>query len=366
MRKEKDEWKKRFYDSKAFLENDNLLSFFSGHHVNYRMDELRKSIHYVRNNWDDREKLIGEIFRVFPNLGIDEEVLKKKDWLDVASDIAFNEKDFSIIHKYTEQRGYDIIFNSMNRLLRSLDAPSEKFHAAALLVEFLNIDLYNYIKTHPERSQFDGIIYRGLPVTQQAIDGLNELFFKPARERGFGIPLGFLSASKKEETAIEFAKDNVKKYEPLVLKIHVLTLSQDLLGIYKSFYPDSIVTSLCSVPIYDLSAFPCENEVLLRGAFFQVLRTYRESKINVVEACMLNANRDHVKTNELNGTCAQKLFGKLVQLDKMRKCSDLVRSWNPEAAFLYDEEAKKAAYELEEAIQACRAERERKLKEASK
>ncbi|MBR4372992.1 MAG: hypothetical protein IKP49_01340 [Treponema sp.] len=59
----------------------------------------------------------------------------------------------------------------------------------------------------------------------------------------------------------------------------------------------------------------------------------------------------------------QGYIGKLVQLEKMRKGSELVHQWNSDSAFLYDEEAKKAAYELEEAIQFCRTEKAKKQAE---
>jgi len=352
-------WKERFADDNAFFSDESLFAFLTGSRVSERMNELRKSIHYVRNNWNKRTELFDSFVSVFPS--IDKYIVTNKDWLEFPNDKTFDlEKDFPLIKLYTSERGYTSIFNSMNQLLRNADASEKEFHAAALLVEFLNIELYNYINAYPDKSAFEGIIYRGLAVRPAVVDGFKNLFLKPVKERSVGIPLGFMSATKNEKTALEFARrKSTDGRKPLLWKIHVFSLSENLLEIYKSYYPSAIVSSLCSVPIYDLSEYAKEMEVLLRGAFFQILRAYwdEKEKVTVVEACMLNANRDHIKTNELNDTGAQKLFGNLVQLDKMHKCSDLMRNLNLESAFLYDEEAKKAAYNLEEALQACRAEK---------
>jgi hypothetical protein len=86
------------------------------------------------------------------------------------------------------------------------------------------------------------------------------------------------------------------------------------------------------VPIETLSEYPDEREVLLRGPFFQLVRLREDEHlrvrgkcVHVVEALMLNANRDHVSSvglGEPDGTRARELFRTLVAIDRATLCAE--------------------------------------------
>ncbi|MTJ32487.1 hypothetical protein FJR37_23490 [Aphanizomenon sp. UHCC 0183] len=106
-------------------------------------------------------------------------------------------------------------------------------------------------------------------------------------------------------------------------------MDEKLLGIYQSLFPTSVVSSICAVPISELSDFPHEEEVLLRGPFFQVINFYQEGMIeekplSVIEVVMLNSNRDHPSTAELgeNDSLARNIFGNIVGIRRNKFCLD--------------------------------------------
>ena len=72
-------------------------------------------------------------------------------------------------------------------------------------------------------------------------------------------------------------EEKVRGFCLVLFKIHVTSLDKTFLDLYKSYYPDSVVSSICTVDIENISKYSEEQKVLLRGAFFQVLRFY-ESK----------------------------------------------------------------------------------------
>ena len=72
-------------------------------------------------------------------------------------------------------------------------------------------------------------------------------------------------------------EEKVRGFCPVLFKIYVTSLDKTFLDLYKSYYPDSVVSSICTVDIENISKYSEGQEVLLRGAIFQVLRFY-ESK----------------------------------------------------------------------------------------
>ena len=70
-------------------------------------------------------------------------------------------------------------------------------------------------------------------------------------------------------------------------------MDKTFLDLYKSYYPDSVVSSICAVNIENISKYSEGQEVLLRGAFFQVLRFY-ESEERII--------RENVTVNNKNIT----------------------------------------------------------------
>ena len=68
-------------------------------------------------------------------------------------------------------------------------------------------------------------------------------------------------------------EEKVRGFCLVLFKIHVTSLDKTFLDLYKSYYPDSVVssicTSICAVDIENSSKYSEEQKVLLRGAFFR-------------------------------------------------------------------------------------------------
>jgi hypothetical protein len=115
---------------------------------------------------------------------------------------------------------------------------------------------------------------------------------------------------------------------PLLWNIQVVDLRPSLLALYARTVPRSVVSPICAVPISDLSDFPDEAEVLLRGPFFQLLglRTEKVSdgrEIFVLDVVMVTANRDHVSSVSLSDhetDRARNLFRTMVELERAERC----------------------------------------------
>lgn len=362
----------RFFDKSPFLTVGNIgintKAFFVGRGVDERMNELRSSIEFVRSNWQNKTQLIEKYSSNLPITKVYKEYLKKEEWCDVAANYSENANNFSLLKCYDEREGYSQIFRSMNNLLRNVGLGAEQYNAAALIVEFFNIELYNYMKYNQNVAGFDKTIYRSLLVTDRVIEEFQKLEKVPLSERKIGIPLGFMSATESENIAMRFVdyrKEQNIKIEgavPIVFKIHVYNLDKLLLSDYHSLYPDSIVTSLCSVPLLNLAS-PAKQEVMLRGAFFQLLRIEKKKDFYEIEAMMSNANRDHLTTNKFKNTNAGKFFGALVGLDKLRKSKDFAVNSLEEQ--MYKDEIEKAEKRMHDEKLNCERELEKANDESS-
>ena len=178
-----------------------------------------------------------------------------------------------------------------------------------------------------------------------------------------------MSCSKSQDVAKLFLKnqrhrpheEKVKSFCPVLFKIHVTSLDKTFLELYKSYYPDSVVSSICAVDIENISIYMEEQEVLLRGAFFQTLRFYEsEEKIDgknvyVFELLMHNSNRDHITTSKFEKTNARRLFNTLIEIDRMKKCQDFFESASDKKSYKQIEETK--LKELEQIQKLCREEK---------
>jgi hypothetical protein len=85
-----------------------------------------------------------------------------------------------------------------------------------------------------------------------------------------------------------------------------------------------------------LSDYPDEQEVLLRGPFFQLVRLrengarYGRQQIPVIEVLMLNNSRDHVSSvflDDSEADSARKLFQALVQIERATLCAELAEEY---------------------------------------
>lgn len=326
----------------------NTRPFFEGANVRERMNLIRKSIRYIRHNWDRYDEFLHDLQSLLKqeNSNFGDNMapplsarLKRlfsveKRWSDRVSateKTIFRGDDYDAVHLYTAETTYQQIFSFLNRVFRSdLSGNSEKLLISAVfLVELINIDLYNYV-CRAGLEDFEGVVYRGMGITREDFRAFSTICDQPLSERYISVPLGMISASQKPLPAKQFISHRLKEDPtkiPLMWKIHVISLEEKLLQVYHKMFPTSVVSSICAVPISNLSCYPQEEEVLLRGPFFQVLNFYKQGMVDekplyILEVVMLNSNRDHPSNAELgsNADVAQSIFRNIVSISRNRFC----------------------------------------------
>ena len=343
--------------------------FFVGEDVRTRMNLIRNSILEVRKNWNDKNFRKKSI-ELFKNHIGGKSLLPVNFFNDEWYEFQKNpsaEQNCDLIKFYTSSDGYETIFKYMNSIFRE-EHDKEVYDSAAFLVECMNIELYNFVKTKPELSNFENIIYRGMMLDENTISNLLDIKELEVQNRKFAVPLSFMSCSKSQDVAKLFLEnqehrpyeEKIRVFCPVLFKIHVTSLDKTFLDLYKSYYPNSVVSSICAVDIENISIYREEQEVLLRGAFFQTLRFYESEKkidgknVYVFELLMHNSNRDHITTSKFEKTNARKLFNTLIEIDRMKKCQDFFESASDKNSYKQIEETK--LKELEQIQKLCREE----------
>ena len=343
--------------------------FFVGEDVRTRMNLIRNSILEVRKNWNDKNFRKKSI-ELFKNHIGGKSLLPVNFFNDEWYEFQKNpsaEQNCDLIKFYTSSDGYETIFKYMNSIFRE-EHDKEVYDSAAFLVECMNIELYNFVKTKPELSNFENIIYRGMMLYENTISNLLDIKELKVQNRKFAVPLSFMSCSKSQDVAKLFLEnqehrpyeEKIRVFCPVLFKIHVTSLDKTFLDLYKSYYPNSVVSSICAVDIENISIYREEQEVLLRGAFFLTLRFYESEKkidgknVYVFELLMHNSNRDHITTSKFEKTNARKLFNTLIEIDRMKKCQDFFESASDKNSYKQIEETK--LKELEQIQKLCREE----------
>lgn len=319
--------------------------FYAGDEVHARMALVRRAIEDIRVNWERYSAYMTGL-RALMQPGVDADggidlqrrvaqlFESNKEWIDTRPDDASEE--YSAVRLYTSADGYNQMFSAINRAFRNdgLVDDASALQSAVFLVELLNIDLFNYCARQRSAPDYEGRIFRGMVVTPRELDRFSTAATEAVEDRYVAIPLGMASASTDRATALEFVAQQARcsaNGQPLLWDIEVVGLPADRLEVYRALFPTSVVSTICAVPIQRLSDFPEENEILLRGPFFQIVRLRRSEEpvggkpLNVVEAIMLTANRDHPSTMRLTGweaTAARDLFRTLVAAHRCQRCAD--------------------------------------------
>lgn len=322
-----------------------------------RMDKLRDNLNAVRVRWNDPDKchdLAEEIQQTLGAGHFNRELQsalktilgKHRYWADYqrnqdsvqSSVVSSDREDYAALELYTTNDGYKKVFGYINQVFRKHDVTDIEARGAVALVELLTIDLYNYRLANFGCSKyynFQDIVHRGLSVDSAVLQAFQDLMKAPVNSRNFSVPLAFVSTSISQDRIQEFLDKTAKDKCRMHWKIHVHALDPILLAQYQAKHPHSIVTTICAMPISRASEFPNEQEVLLRGAFFQILRIYEEQAgehtVWVIELVMLNANRDHgSELAENHGEKAEqrKHFGQMCAATRYEICASLARKYD--------------------------------------
>lgn len=332
---------------------------FAGDHEAERMSLVRNQIFVVRRAWQnesDYRNLLDVVRRfVRPDTqpksirGPMQRLLQGfRDYADV--DLARPEsslpEQYDALELYCSKEGYDYLFRLISQTLRLDTVPEEMLLTAVTLVELLTIDMYNLRLSHigdDKYANFQGITYRGLRVDSRMVQEYRDVSNHPdLKKRGFSVPLAPISTSTDPSIMTQFAQgDKEGNSEQMYWTIHIHGIDPDLLREYSRCYPESIVTSICSLPVGSVSPFG-EKEILLRGIFFQLLRMTTEQinghVVHKLELVMSNANRDHTTelgSNEGDKKKQRDAFRRIAMASKYEVCASLVAGWSASEAEEY-------------------------------
>jgi|GEM_PF-1859606 len=339
--------------------SSSVIPFFNDKIMDDRMTMIRGSINNIRERWKDFDRLIDELEEfifgyamknIFYNKDIDlnriqwnelrEAFLgilqKRRNWIDLSEKEV--DKDFNAVKYYTNDSAYKSIFYILNEFFRTEDLGDRKelLESAVFLVELINIDLYNYVKLNDHVNNYTGTVYRGMPIGKKEDGFLRELSELPALERRISVPLSLVSSSTDLVQAVQFSSTNADD-RPILFRIRVESLDTTLINEYNTVFPDSKVSSICAVPIQELSFYNHEEEVLLRGPFFHLLNAYPsidpqgkafqsetgktiQNNVHIYDLVMVNINRDHPSTTNLGtkGKMARDAIIHMVNLTRMK------------------------------------------------
>lgn len=328
---------------------DGRRPFFAGSRAYDRMDLVRQGINDVRASWHRYPELMEELRHFMRLATVDVSdapynarltalLSSIKEWTTSTEhiDLDSDPDGYEAIRLYTSSLGYRQIFSVINAAFRSDDLVSDKqrLRSAAFLVELLNIDLFNYRARHTNADNFSGTVYRGMCVSGPELSLFERVAVGPLEERYLSIPLAMVSATTDRRAALAFARAEAQgdsNKHAVLWEIQVESLPRELLSFYLARFPDSVVTSLCAVPIAPLSDYQDEKEVLLRGPFFQILRIGADDSetdgraIHKVEAVTLTANRDHlsaIASNEGVDRQMRDLFRAIILAYRSKICAD--------------------------------------------
>ena len=353
------------------LTNLKSASLFSGEKERERMAAFRVYIKKVRDAWDDSSEYakLKERIRDFIQPERHEEELRQRfeallagfsDWADIKYDrpTDVHAERYTAIELYSSKEGYEYLFRLTNEAMRKLEVDEDLLLTATTIVELLTIELYNLRLSNigdPKYSNFQGITYRGLGISSDEVQAYQAAAnHEDLSQRHYSVPLGFMSSTVERQTMEQFARQ-YPNLEPMHMTIHIYGLDQRLLRRYEQKYNDSIVTSICAMPVGRIAELG-EKEVLLRGPAFHIIwmDTAVEEGRNVhnIEVVMLNSNRDHGTehaSDEGEKKLQRQFFFNVILASRYEICAALAREHSVKDAEEYERLARMARQKIDEA-----------------
>lgn len=181
---------------------NKLKPFYNGSVLEDRMSEIRKSIYYIRHNWNEYGTFLLQLKQLLLEDGaiefkdpmtrghFDILVSSKRDWL-TTEEAQNAELGYEAVKLYTSKEGYERIYRLSNDLFRKEKLVSmETIRSLVFLVELINIDLFNYCLKCPERRNFEGVVYRGLCLSESDLLACRSVREEPIGSRNIAVPLG--------------------------------------------------------------------------------------------------------------------------------------------------------------------------------
>lgn len=184
-------------------EYKNLKPYYNGNVLDDRNAEMRKSIYYIRQHWDEYDSFVKSLQKLF----VKDEAMEFKDkttqddmerlfsqqrnWLTEES-VKDKNLTYEAIRLYTSKEGYDRIYTLCNHVFRDeyCLVSVEEIRAVVFLIELINIDLYNYCLKNPKKRNFQGDAYRGMVLEEKDFEQFKRLRSAPITKRNIAVPLG--------------------------------------------------------------------------------------------------------------------------------------------------------------------------------
>ncbi|PAA71870.1 hypothetical protein BOX15_Mlig029772g1, partial [Macrostomum lignano] len=388
----------RFKESSSAPQSTDLLAcaFLSDRQLEERMVEMRRCIVNLRQRWDsDRQQQAKLLLRWLeteaenrPQAEAPPEsewplVLNRwrdilavdRNWADLRDDseeflkqfrLLANEQlrqQFSVLREYTDNITYSLVFRKVLQAFRTRENSEAELMVYVYLIELINIDLFNYTQCGLAPSCERSCVYRGLTMSSDHWLSFKRVFSQPVNARFVAVPLALTSASRSIDVAMQFMlKESAKNSTdstgagpqsadsdvPCLQAIHVIGVPDRLMELYRRRFPQSVVSTICAVDVAGVSAHPEEQEVLLRGAFYQLLGMQESQQLrisaggespgteprqlqlvtaNILEILMVNANRDHLSNGRLGDqdAPARALFATIVRIARYEYCLRICR-----------------------------------------
>ena len=181
---------------------NKLKPFYCGVNLDERMADIRASIYYIRQHWDEYPSFLLKL----KHLLIDQDGFEikdkrtrddldillstKRDWL--TNEEAMTRKlGYEAVKVYTSKEGHGHIYRLSNDIFRKATLMSiETIRSMVFLVELINIDLYNYCLKCPEQKNFEDVVYRGICLAEDDLIAFKALREEPLGSRNIAVPLG--------------------------------------------------------------------------------------------------------------------------------------------------------------------------------
>jgi hypothetical protein len=184
-------------------QSKNLKPFYNGSILDDRNAEMRKSIYYIRQHWDEFESFMTLLKQLLMEGGAIEfknettrrhaEKLfsSKRNWMTEES-IKSEPVSFDAVQLYTSKEGHSRIYRICNDIFRQEDSllRENMIRCVVFLIELINIDLYNYCLKYPEKRDFQGMVYRGMCLSDEDLMTFKSLRDQPIHRRNIAVPLG--------------------------------------------------------------------------------------------------------------------------------------------------------------------------------
>ncbi|KAM7193062.1 hypothetical protein V8F20_008578 [Naviculisporaceae sp. PSN 640] len=355
----------RFVDD--LLTNVSLRTAFSAEGETERMGRLRPYITQVRRRWETNEgyrdlvqqvKMLCDKDDVTPSVRAALDLLFDgyRDYADMdlgrpVQSLLHAPASFDAIELYCSEEGYKYITKLIQLVFRTEQPSVDELIRATTFVEWITIDLYNLRLSQigdPRFENFQGVVYRWSTLRHEDLDEYrNILRLGDHSKRNYSIPLGLVSTTADGDATRHFADTRPEDSEQRIRvrqTVHIHGMDPAVLASFRQRYPDSVVTSICAMPVAHMSPFG-EQEILLRGPFFHLIAIRddcEDEKGPYVEfvTVSMNSNRDHGtehSSNEHEKARQRAAFLTAVNVSKWEVCAGVAEEYSADDARAYRE-----------------------------